>query len=138
MRVYIAAASREPERVRAAQAILRELGIELACDWLAPIEENLARGVVDADLSLEEQARHAGADCAAIAGADLLWLLAPEQPTTGAWVEYGLARGLGKPTLVTGPSASRYLFCALADFRADTDAAAVPLLATLLIARGGR
>jgi hypothetical protein len=104
--VYIAASSREADRVRRAQAMVQERGWTLTLDWLSEIEANLVRGVRDMELSLDEQRRHAQADLDAIRRADAVWLLAPAEPTKGAWVELGYALARSRPVVVSGPTSS--------------------------------
>jgi nucleoside 2-deoxyribosyltransferase len=119
VKVYIAASSREPERVRAAQRMLTELGIELTLDWLTSIEANLALGLRDSDLSIADQRQHANADLLAVEQADVLWLLAPKEPTKGAWIELGYALGHGTPVLVTGDASC--IFLTLTDWQLPRD-----------------
>jgi hypothetical protein len=121
MRVYIAASSREVERVREAQRMLAEWGHDLTLDWLTPMLALIAEGIGDADLSREAQAEAASADLRAIDNADALWLLAPREATKGAWVELGYALRASVPVVVSGGCPS--IFCALADIVAeDVDA----------------
>lgn len=107
LRIYIAASSREVERVRAAQAAVAARGWTLTLDWLTPMLANIEAGRPDAALGDEEAAEYARADLAAIASADVLWLLAPTQPTKGAYVELGYALGTRRvPVVVSGPRTS--------------------------------
>lgn len=104
-RVYVAASSREVERVRRCQALAAEWGWELTLDWLTPMLANIDRGVRDTDLPADEQHRHAEEDRMAIYAANLVWFLAPNAPTKGAWYELGWAHGIGKPVVVSGCAA---------------------------------
>ncbi len=75
--------------------------MELAHDWVADILKRSDRGLTDEDLTIEQAARFVGVDIDAVLQADVLWLLIPTTPTTGAWVEYGIgivARRLGNVT----------------------------------------
>lgn len=107
LRVYVAGASAEPERVRWAMDALRELGCEVY-DWRVgyrPTEE----------LTREERAAAARADLAAMDGADFIWCLAPAG-RSDCLVELGYAvawAGLGTRVLVSGPVTSRGIFAAL-------------------------
>lgn len=130
MKLYLAASSREADRVRRAQLAIRERGWLLTLDWLTELESNLARGVRDADLSREDQRRHAQADLDAIREADVVWLLAPQEPTKGAWTELGFALGIGKPVVVSG--AASCIFLELAALRCDSDESAPGAIEGLL------
>lgn len=126
LRVYIAASSREMDRARAAMFALRAWGCEITEDWVAAIE---AAGAANEGLSDEDRRRYAGADLRGVADADVFWLLAPETPSAGCWVEMGYA--LSHTTwgqspariIVSGPGRARCIFAALADVEVDTDAA---------------
>lgn len=106
MIVYIAAASREVERFRAAQAALVRMGFGLAHDWLTPILVNLDAGRPDASLSDEEAARHASGCLRALGRSDALWYLCPSAPTKGAYVELGYALGRSIPIVCSGARGS--------------------------------
>jgi hypothetical protein len=84
-------------------------GMELAHDWVADILKRSERDLTDDDLTMEEAARFVGGDINAILQSNVLWLLIPTKPTTGAWVEYGIgivARRLGNAT-----GTERWLIC---------------------------
>lgn len=123
MRIYVAGASKEPERVRAAMTAVQMHGHELTLDWLAEIETAGAanEGLCDAD-----RIRYAEADLRAVADADVVWLLAPEAPSAGCWVELGAAVTRGSAYIVvSGPARVRCIFAALADVEVDDDAEAL-------------
>lgn len=122
VRVYIAAASREVERVREAQRMVAERGWVLTLDWLTPMLALMEQGIGDADLSRGEQARYALEDADAIDRADVLWLLAPREPTKGAWWEHGYAYGSDTPIVTSG--GCPLIFVALSNRVLDTDAEA--------------
>lgn len=118
LRIYIAGASKEPERVRAAMAAARFGGFDITLDWLAAIQN---AGAANEGLDDAERRRYAFEDCAAVRAADVVWLLAPENASTGAWVELGFAIALGKRIVVSGPARTRCIFAALADHETDLD-----------------
>lgn len=106
MKVYIAASSREPERVRAAQDAVHARGWTITADWYTPIAERAERGLTDADLS-DPEAAGVAHDCLdALARAEVLWYLCPTQPTRGAYVELGVALAWGMPIVCSGARTS--------------------------------
>lgn len=134
LRIYVAGPSSEPERVRRAMDEVRVRGWAVAQDWLADIEREGAANPVDDEV----RRRCARADLDAVAQADVFWLLAPCQPTRGAWVELGQALAeretqrhllesdpAGDPPLVIMVSGDckQSIFCSLADreFSDDSD-----------------
>lgn len=123
MRIYVAGASKEPERVRAAMTAVQMHGHTLTLDWLAEIE---AAGAANEGLSDDDRRRYAEADLCAVANADVVWLLAPEAPSAGCWVELGYAMAW-RPLriVVSGPARERCIFAALADVEVDDDAEAL-------------
>ena len=130
MRIYVAASSREADRVRAAQRMLREAGHTLTLDWLTIIERVVATGVRECDLPDHEAIAHALLDLDAIRDADAVWLLAPELPTKGAWVELGFAVGIGKPIVISGPQCRQSIFCRFG-LLAGSDAEGLAMLGRL-------
>lgn len=130
--VYVAGASAEPERVRAAMNGVRAIGARVTCDWLAAIE---AAGAANEDLTEEQRKHYALEDLAAVRSADVVWLLAPPRGgSAGAWVELGAAlawRSKYKGTIaiiVSGAASKNSIFCALADYEYATDAEALRAL----------
>ncbi len=130
MRIYIAGASAEPERVQRAMDASRKLGLEVTLDWLAAIRAAGAATPSDANV----RRACALADLQAIDRADVVWLLAPENASTGAWVELGYAialrsdRSLLRPlraVIVSGPGAAKCIFAELADALFASDEAAL-------------
>jgi hypothetical protein len=120
--VYVCAASSEAARAARAMDAVRAAGFDVAHDWLAAI---VAAGVAanPPDASRDQRARW-GADCLyAVRAADAVWLLAPDAPTAGAWIEFGYALARGLPTVVSGPNCAASIFCALASEVATDDQA---------------
>lgn len=129
MIVYVAGSSSEPERVRRAMGEVVGRGWTLAQDWLADIEREGAANPTDDDV----RRRCARADRNAVSTATVFWLLAPEQPTRGAWVELGVAIsvraeeyrrfGHSDRLVVVSGNGKQSIFCSLADreFSDDSD-----------------
>lgn len=111
MRIYVAGSSKERERARRAMRAVREMGHAVSHDWLSVIER---AGAANEGLSIEAQLRVAAGDLAAVDQSHLLWLLAPETESRGAWVEYGYALALGVQCIVSGPESGRSIFSRLA------------------------
>jgi hypothetical protein len=124
VKVYVAGASREPERVRRWMDMLRGAGHEITHDWLAAME---AAPAPDHLMSTTALLPYALADQAAVLEADVVWVLAPEAPSTGCWVELGMALQAGRRVVVSGPGARRCIFSAMARVMA-TDAEAFELV----------
>lgn len=95
LRVYVAASSREMERVDRALAMLGGLTeVVVTYRWIDDMRAEMAKGRSDKDLSRDE-AMEAGHKCLlGVAQAEVVWLLYPNEPTRGAWVELGYARAL--------------------------------------------
>lgn len=127
LRVYVAGASVErAERAIPAIRMLREAGVAITHDWTVDIDE--AAGAANSDADVPEEVRHRCAmeDARGVSTADYVLLLAPnERGSSGAWVELGLAIGLGVPVLVAGPKNGRTIFTSLAAARFATDAEAI-------------
>jgi nucleoside 2-deoxyribosyltransferase len=122
MRVYVAGASKEPERVRRAMSAVLAAGCELALDWLAVIE---AVGLSNEGLTDAQRIAASGVDLDAVEDADLVWVLAPESQSAGCWVELGYALAGGKMVIVSGPARTRCIFASLAvEFETDDHAIA--------------
>ena len=131
MKIYIAGASRELERARAAMDWCREQGFEVAHDWVADIDRvRVEGGKSDGDLQLSEQMVFAIADLEAVESADVLWMLVPppSKHTAGAWVELGVAWSAKTKIIVSGQH-TWHLFCSLADQAFANDRAATRYLA---------
>lgn len=94
---------------------------ELAHDWLAAIAE---AGSANHGLAQWQRREHAMADLRDVERCDLLWLLAPETITRGAWAELGAASVLRKRIIVSGVY-DQSIFCALAHVELRTDVAAL-------------
>lgn len=117
MKIYIAGASAEIERVERAIRLARLAGFQVTVDWPAEAREVGAANPVGAT---DEQRRHwterlvSGVDAAKI-----VWLLYPTRPSAGCWVEFGRAQAKGIYTIVSGRGDS--IFRASATEQADDD-----------------
>lgn len=113
LRVYIAGASAEVDLCERYRDRLHAHGIDVH-DWMSRVRTNPHRH--DRAIPEAERRRIAAQNANAVAIADVFWLLVPETPTIGAWVELGIAFGSARPAvLVSGPFALRSIFADLAD-----------------------
>lgn len=135
LRVYVAGASAEPDRARWAMDAVRASGAEVAHDWLAAIE---AAGSANGGLAHVVRQRAATECLEAVESSDVLWLLAPETPSAGAWVELGAALGAGIEVIASGPACGRSIFCSLAVDECPTDADALEIVRGLVADRRHR
>ena len=88
LRVYVAGASKEARRCRLMMEAVQRVGAVLTLDWLSEIEKE---GAANEGLTHPKRQHYAAADMRAVLDADLLFLLAPTLPSTGAWTELGVA-----------------------------------------------
>jgi hypothetical protein len=116
-RVYVAGASRELERCQKWIALLNGEGIRVTYDWTKPVEKYGSEGSALEAHQLRMFARN---DLRGIDDADIVWVLAPEATTVGAWVELGYAinrftmPGYGNKRIVISPPISaRVIFARL-------------------------
>jgi len=124
--IYVAGSSAPSERPRVLAAMARvraHQSMRLTHDWVAVIDAVRAAGEALHDAV---RRRSASDDLGGVARADVLWLLAPDVPSTGAWVELGYALGGGhcgvrRRIVVSGPARPRCVFAALADVECDSD-----------------
>ncbi len=95
-------------------------GLELAHDWIA---DQATEKTPDTELSHDQRRHYAVNDMMAVSRADVVWLLAPNELTIGAWVEFGFAMGLAfergldggcAPRMVASGPTSQTIFCACA------------------------
>lgn len=117
-RIYVAGGSDERLQVRALIERLRQRGWEVTHDWTTDPG-------YDAPPSTNSKQRSARLDEAAVRAAEVVWVVAPREKSEGAAVEFGLARGLGKTTVVSGPDAGRCIFWLNADRIFDNHEAAM-------------
>ena len=124
MRIYIAGASKELDRVKSAYAIARELGFELTYDWVAEVEAH--NGVTNEGLDDGERRRLSTKEVYAVVLADVFWLLCPQGVGVGAFVELGVAvaaqrLAYDRHIIVASGPTRRTIFGAQADFEVPTD-----------------
>lgn len=89
-RIYLAGSSREIETVERYRDKLIAAGWTITHDWCSAMR---ACPVPDSQLTPEQRMRYATDDAAGVIAADVLWLLVPQAPSKGAWVELGIAIG---------------------------------------------
>ena len=122
IRVYVAGASNELSRARAAMEAINDTpGCQVAHDWVSIVERSTC---AERDIPRPAAAELAGADLSAVVRCDLLWLLAPIVATKGAWAELGAAVVTGRHMVVSG-DCRQSIFCACAHFEFTTDADAL-------------
>lgn len=117
-RIYVAGGSEERLMVRTLIERLRVRGWEVPHDWTNDPG-------YDAPPSTNSKRRSARLDEAAVRAAEILWVVAPREKSEGAAHEFGMARGLGKKTMVSGPDCARCIFWLNADHVFDNHEAAM-------------
>jgi nucleoside 2-deoxyribosyltransferase len=96
VKVYVAGKFQEKERVRRVQALVREYGHEITCDWT--VEDD---SLFDGEALRAYWRRCAQDDVAGVRACDALILL-PHARGKGLWVELGIALALNKRVIVVG------------------------------------
>lgn len=109
MRIYVAGASSQLYRAKAAIKLVRQLGYEVTVDWPESIE---AYGILS---DYKARLGSATEDWDGVRAADVVWFLAPEDnyPSTGAWVELGMAIQAGKRVIASGACVDACIFTSL-------------------------
>lgn len=121
MKVYVSASSKEIGRARLWMNKLRRAGIEVTSTWVECITS--VGDANPAHATRGQRIAWAQKDLDEIDAADVMWLLMPQTPTSGAWLEYGYAIMRDKMLLVSGPDQTRSIFTALAEsYETDDDA----------------
>lgn len=116
--IYVAGGSDERHEVRAFIERLRVRGWEVTYDWTRDPG-------YDVPPSTNSRRRSARLDEAAVRAAEIVWIVAPHEKSEGAAHEFGMARGLGKRTIVSGPDCTRCIFWLNADHVFDNHEAAM-------------
>lgn len=124
-RAFVAGASSDIARFRAAEALLKGVDIQVY-DWATPIETFAAEGKTDHDLDDATLAHYARLGLEAVAACHAYVLLTPESDSIGAWVELGIALALMKPVFAVVPG-KRSLFKTLGTL-VDCDIDAIKLV----------
>lgn len=106
MMVYLAGASAEVELCEWYRDRLLAAGVEIAHNWMASVRSDPERR--DNEIPIKDRRRIAASCANAVAGADVFWLMVPQDPsvhvTIGAWVELGIAFGSARTSIiVSGP-----------------------------------
>jgi len=102
IKVYVAGASAEAERVRLVMNMVQQHPyLKLAHDWLSIMQE-VGKTKADHQLSLPERQEYAMADLEAVNEADVFWYLAPHTPSAGAAFEFGAAWGIASQWSMSG------------------------------------
>lgn len=120
-KVYVAGSSAELDRARTWRDRLVSAGVEVVSTWIETViavgDANPREATTNARRVWSED------DLAQVSIADVFWLLAPEQPTRGAWVELGFAHAtrLVEPdarmairVIISGDT-RQSIFCALGE-----------------------
>lgn len=103
MRVYVAGSSKEIPRVRAIMTALRLAGHVITHDWTPLVERFGSDGAAqERALTPADLAKCAAADIHAIDDAERVVMLWPRTKSEGAYVELGIAIGIGRPVTVSG------------------------------------
>jgi hypothetical protein len=113
-KVYVAGASSERnERAKHVMAALKAAGYVITHDWTTSVDMNCGpdhQPIVD-DATLTKCAED---DYLGVVVADIFVLLAPQNASTGAWVELGIALGkLGPARIYIAGDISKCIFALL-------------------------
>lgn len=92
-RVYVAGASSERnERAKPVIAVLRAVGFHITHDWTVSVDMNCGGNNQPKPTITEDVLRQCAIDdFRGVEAADIFVLLAPQNASTGAWVELGIA-----------------------------------------------
>lgn len=136
MNIYVAGSSLEVALIEEYMRRLRAAGHIITHDWTVPVRESAQ--IAQRDLTEADRWRHARADRQGVLDADIFWMLIPTTPSSGAWVELGIAAGGGRPGLsIVSGDWRRSIFTSLADQRFDTHAEAFAFIMDLDTHAGG-
>lgn len=120
--VYLSGSSREIEVTEHWRDRLKAAGFPIAYDWTKSVRQH-----PEGDAALSSDQRHAAAhaDLTGIHASSVFWLLTPDGPSLGAWVELGYAlalraHGLTRRPIVLVSGAPRSVFSELADYHFAT------------------
>ena len=121
MNIFIAASSRNLERAIRVRTSLIRLGFLVPCDWMGRMADRRDRGLVDADMTDDENMDARTYDLAGVDAADaVLWL---DEGSRGATFEAGYATSAGKLVVAVGTEMlSLYSRTAPIRFAKDSDA----------------
>lgn len=125
--IYIAGASAEAEKIAGFAESVVGAGWVIALPWWLPFTAGVLKYGADRDVRSDIRLHAAEEDLDAVRWAKAVWLVVPEAPSTGAWVEFGASLAYGRHTIVSGDW-RRTIFSELADERFDTHAEALRYL----------
>lgn len=143
MKIYLAGSSQEIDIIESYASRLAFAGWEITYSWWEIIKEERASGITsDADLDIDYMVKVAREERDSVMASDVLWLLAPEKPSRGCWVELGIALGRqttldhlfpeesGREIVVISGKATQTLFGSLGGFLGETHDQAFEFLTT--------
>jgi hypothetical protein len=116
MKIYVAGASANMDEIVRYMNALRDMDHVITLDWTKMIQEAGSASPDDDKTRIKS----ANIDLKGVMQADALWLVQPENASTGAWVELGYAlgiRNLAKIKIVVSGPSKRCIFADLADYR---------------------
>jgi nucleoside 2-deoxyribosyltransferase len=123
LRVYLAAASSDLDRVDRWAAALAATGVRVVSTWPANVRSVGSANPREA--SRLDRARWAERCLAEVRAAHVVWFLVPpiDKPTRGAWFEIGYALAQSQAVVASGDT-RQSIFCAVADYEYASDAEA--------------
>ena len=135
--VYIAASSRDLERVRWAQQALVAVGATLAHDWTQTLAHD------ERAMNRRDRSRLASECIEGVRSCGLFWMLAPPCPSCGAWSELGVAiQRVERPIIIVSGTVEQRMQSLFTDApevsHHTSDNAAVALIAATVRQRRGR
>jgi hypothetical protein len=133
MNIYLAGASSEMDMCAEYMQTLRDLGHTITEDWVANIKRVGDANPLDAtDMYRKKYAR---TDLEGVRHAFLFWLLVPEKPSNGCWVELGYALAMCQEIphvmVVASGNYKKSIFTALCDFQFPSHDSALQWIRTM-------
>jgi hypothetical protein len=112
--LYLAGASSELDRILPLVQVIDGIrGVRLVRRWWELVLKH--GGGNPPELTHETRFEYASQDLAAVAESDVLWLLYPDRPSVGAFIELGAALCDDKPVIITGRRAHESIFSSMAE-----------------------
>lgn len=126
MKIYVAGASKEIDRIEGFMARLRAAGHVITLDWTVEVR-SAGSGSPDDDELRKACAR---ADLLGVEACDVFWIVKPDEgsTSTGAWVELGHALAFGGKTTVASGTSRKCIFADLVDHDFDDHEEALAFL----------
>lgn len=134
MKVYLASAYAERERLNKVREAIEPLGFEVTSRWLTGSHEMVDNPTIDDEVRLNR--RFAMEDLQDVKSADILVHFTPigtNKGRGGRHVEFGIALGLGKVIVHVGPSENVFHFLP-GVYHIEHDAALIHMFETARIA----